>query len=115
MTTLSKLVLSATLAIAATACGGAAEGQPTGSTCPQGSTITYANFGQTFIQDNCLGCHTNREPLLTTQANVQAAKTEIDKVAAAGPNATNTIMPQDHAVPSDQRTKLGEWLACGAP
>jgi hypothetical protein len=77
--------------------------------------ITYANFGQAFIQDNCLGCHVTRSPVLTTQASVQAAKTDIDAVAASGPNATNTQMPQDHGVPTDQRVKLGEWLACGAP
>jgi hypothetical protein len=103
------------LAITAAACGGGSGGSSTGSTCPNGSTLTFANFGQAFIQNNCIGCHSNRSPVLTTQADVQAARSDIDRVAAAGPDATNTSMPQDHAVSTDQRLKLGEWLACGAP
>jgi hypothetical protein len=78
--------------------------------------LTYANFGQAFIDTNCLACHAGREgPTLTTQAAVQAARDAVDRAAAAGPNATNTIMPKDHDVPVAQRLQLGEWLACGAP
>lgn len=91
-------------------------GAPTGSTCPQNSTLTYANFGQVFIDSNCLGCHAGRDnPMLTTQAAVQAARDAIDRAAAAGPNATNTYMPKDHDIAVAQRQQLGEWLACGAP
>ena len=40
----------------------------------------------------------------------------IDDLAAAGPTKVNTMMPPDGAAPSvDERRKLGEWLACGAP
>ena len=97
------------------ACSGSSTGSATGSTCAQGSTLTYANFGEAFVQDNCLACHTRQSPILTTQASVQAASTEIDQVAAAGPNAINTVMPVDHNVSTEDRAKLGEWLACGAP
>jgi uncharacterized membrane protein len=41
----------------------------------------------------------------------------IDKMAAAGPDATNTLMPP-RTLPQpmlDERFNLGEWLACGAP
>ncbi len=47
---------------------------------------------------------------------IRAAADEIDTLAAAGPDATNKIMPDDDPRPTDaQRAQLGEWLACGAP
>jgi hypothetical protein len=92
------------------------QGTPTGSTCPPASTLTYANFGQAFISTNCLGCHNGTtSPRLSTQSEVAANAGAIDRQAAAGPNATNTFMPRDHDVPIADRTRLGEWLACGAP
>ena len=91
-------------------------GSATGSTCPSDSTLTYQNFGQAFASSYCSACHAGREqPNLTTQAAIVANRDEIDRVAAAGPNATNTQMPEDGSVSSDERLKLGEWLACGAP
>jgi hypothetical protein len=98
------------------ACSSSVNGQPTGSTCPSDSTLTYQNFGQAFIASNCLACHTNREsPALTSQQAIQANIGEIDLVAAAGPNAVNTGMPEGSSISTADRTKLGEWLACGAP
>ncbi|HXK17733.1 MAG TPA: hypothetical protein VNG33_08020 [Polyangiaceae bacterium] len=52
---------------------------------------------------------------MTTQAAVAASRDEIDLVAAAGPNAVNTQMPEGGSVTTAERQKLGEWLACGAP
>ena len=97
-------------------CGGDPElGPPTGSTCPQNSSLTYVNFGKRFLDANCVGCHGPRSPALSDQASVQAAWDRIYRMAAAGPNAINTAMPKDHGVSTDERLKLGEWLACGAP
>jgi hypothetical protein len=39
----------------------------------------------------------------------------IDRAAASGPDATNTFMPEGGSVSTEERKKLGEWLACGAP
>jgi len=114
---LSRAVVVAVFALpcAVAACG-SSTGSPTGSTCPSDSTLTYANFGQAFIANNCLSCHTSREaPTLTTQAAVAANREEIDLVAAAGPSSVNTQMPQGGSVTTADRQKLGEWLACGAP
>lgn len=106
------LVLLANLAAACSS----DSGQATGSTCPVDSTLTYENFGQAFMTSYCLSCHTNREqPMLTTLSAIQAHIDDIDRVAAAGPDATNTVMPEDGSVPAAERQKLGEWLACGAP
>lgn len=92
------------------------EGKATGSTCPPASTLTYQSFGQAFMDANCTSCHAGKErPSLTTQAQIKANLAAIDKTSAAGPNATNTVMPEDGDVSDADRTKLGEWLACGAP
>lgn len=109
----SYLVATAGLA----ACG-SGPGDATGSTCPTTQTLTYANFGQMFVQSHCLACHSAsgpESPKLDTIAQIRAAAGDIDRSAAAGPNAVNTFMPEGSAVDEADRRKLGEWLACGAP
>jgi len=107
------------LAAAALGACGSGPGDATGSVCPTGgSTLTYANFGQMFMQQHCLACHTAagpESPKLDTIGQIRAASADIDKSAAAGPNAVNTYMPESGSVPEEDRRKLGEWLACGAP
>lgn len=79
--------------------------------CPTGSTLTYANFGEALLSSACLTCHTSRErPRLTTQALVQANAPMILDVAVY-----TDAMPQDGTLTIAQRRQLGEWLACGAP
>jgi mono/diheme cytochrome c family protein len=113
----SSLILAFSVAGLLAACGQSGQsGQATGSTCPADSALSYENFGQAFIQSNCLACHASREqPTLTSLSAVQAHIGEIDQAAAAGPNATNTTMPEGASVSTEDRTRLGEWLACGAP
>ncbi len=98
------------------ACGGEGLGDATGSTCPTDSTLTYANFGQAFFQTHCLSCHARAEsPHFTTLDEIRASRSEIDRAAAAGPDAVNTYMPESGSVSEAERRQLGEWLACGAP
>ena len=115
--TLKHLLLMSLGAVGLMACGGG-PGDSTGSTCPTtGSTLTYANFGQKFFQDHCLACHAAagpESPKFDTVEQIRAAKSDIDKSAAAGPNAVNTYMPDGSSVDEAERRKLGEWLACGA-
>lgn len=99
------------------ACGSGL-GDPTGSTCPTTSTLTYANFGEAFMQDHCLACHSAHgpeSPKFDSIAEIRAASGDIDRAAAAGPSAVNTYMPDGSSVDEAERRKLGEWLACGAP
>jgi len=120
------------LLLALPACEGDELGSPTGSTCPPTSTLTYASFGQGFMDAYCTSCHSSAAESrhgapngvnFDTQAAIGNAADEIDRAAAAGPEATNTIMPPLSAVPdvvaaapSDpERQQLAEWLACGAP
>ncbi len=119
MTSIGTLHFVTLLLVAAglAACG-SGPGDATGSTCPTSSTLTYANFGQMFMQKNCLACHSAagpESPKLDTVAQIRAASGDIDRSAAAGPSAVNTYMPEGASVDEAERRKLGEWLACGAP
>jgi uncharacterized membrane protein len=116
-------------------CGAAGEdehehgGSPTGSTCPSSSdAATAQNFGTAFMQTHCLSCHSQSAtgaaragaPVgvdFDTLDDVRRQRALIDTHAAVGPNASNTEMPPaSRPQPTQQeREKLGQWLACGAP
>lgn len=92
------------------ACGPSSTGIAT-VTCPTDSTLTYDNFGSSFLQDNCLSCHDGKEsPSLATVASVRSHADEILKEAVY-----TDAMPEDESMTIAQRELLGEWLACGAP
>lgn len=88
----------------------------TGSTCPTNSTLTYDNFGRQFFASYCDRCHAaGTRPAYTTLAQIRADAVAIDREAAGGPDAVNTLMPESGTAPSEaERRQLGEWLACGA-
>jgi uncharacterized membrane protein len=114
----SSSLLAFTLVSAALvgACGSGL-GDSTGSVCPSDSTLTYANFGQSFMQSYCLACHADggaESPKLSTLEQIRANSADVDRAAAAGPNGVNTYMPEGRSVSEEERRKLGEWLACGA-
>jgi hypothetical protein len=120
----SSLLTLALFGVVGLACG-EDKGKPTGALCPTTQTLTYENFGQNFFETFCNDCHAadspNRhdappEDTFDDVAMIRDAADEIDTLAAAGPDATNKIMPDDDPRPTDaQRAQLGEWLACGAP
>ncbi|MFL5318936.1 MAG: c-type cytochrome [Myxococcaceae bacterium] len=102
-------------------------GDPTNAFCPLNSQLTYANFGRAFMQKNCTGCHASYlsgaarhgaplEHNFDEQWTVRDHLDHIDQVAAASASVVNTDMPPTPPIPSEEeRRKLGEWLACGAP
>ncbi len=90
--------------------------------CPTGgTTVTYDNFGRQFMDDYCQSCHgstsTNRqgapgEFIFDTRAQVQHWAARIYARSAAG----NDSMPPGPVDPSrEDRDRLADWLACGAP
>jgi mono/diheme cytochrome c family protein len=106
-------------------CGG---GKETGTTCPPGgTTLTYQNFGQSFMGTYCLRCHNSAltgsarkdapsDLNFNTVEEIRAEADEIDEQAGASADVTNEEMPPDGEKPTvEDRRKLAEWLACGAP
>mgnify|MGYP000876574061 CR=1 FL=1 len=110
------------------ACGGEPLfGPPTESVCPQGSTLTYDNFGKPFMEEYCTRCHSSElmgadrhgAPSFhdfDTLFGIKAVHEHIDETTAYGPAAENDSMPPDGPYPTaDERRRLGEWIACGMP
>lgn len=87
-------------------------------TCPpNGTTLTYDNFGADFLSTNCNSCHATGKSgaphaiQFNSLADVQARKDRIF-IRAAGPNVTMPPGPDDPA--QVDRDQLAEWLVCGA-
>jgi hypothetical protein len=105
--------IAALAAALAAACSGAnSTGIEPVSCPPTGTTLTYLNFGEDMIATNCAnaGCHDRKAPQLTTQAAIIANKDAILDEAVY-----TDAMPENHDMLLEDRRKLGEWLACGAP
>ncbi|HEX6278229.1 MAG TPA: hypothetical protein VFZ53_34525 [Polyangiaceae bacterium] len=103
-------------------------GPSTGSVCPSEETLTYENFGRGFLEAYCTRCHSSElsgserhgAPAGYNWDLIESVREHaalIDRMAAAGPIATNTTMPprDDPAPTVAEREQLGEWLECGAP
>jgi len=90
--------------------------------CPQeGTKLTYESFGQAYLAENCQTCHGQSSSArkgapsgydFGTLDEVRDQKSRIFARAAAD-NVTMPPGPDDP--PEAERTKLAEWLACGAP
>ncbi len=97
-----------------------------GASCPTSNAPTYGSFGSTFFTTYCTPCHsaaaTNRHDApsdmnFDTIADIAKHADDIDLEAAAGPNATNTDMPDVGnpvmtAPTMAERELLGQFLAC---
>jgi hypothetical protein len=75
-------------------------------------TLTYANFGQQFLSNYCVGCHGAVSPRgnlrLDSLASITARK------AQAKAAVLNSVMPQGANKPSAaDRERFGQWLDCG--
>lgn len=90
--------------------------------CPSGgTTLTYDNFGKGFLDRWCQECHgekaspRNGAPPDYVFGSREEASAHKDRIfaKAAGDNMS---MPPGTGGPSlDERQKLADWLACGAP
>jgi uncharacterized membrane protein len=87
--------------------------------CPEaGTALTYDGFGRGFLASHCNTCHTagrSGAPAsyrFDTLEDVRRHRARIF-VRAAGPNVSMPPGPADP--PEEERDRLAEWLACGAP
>jgi uncharacterized membrane protein len=88
---------------------------------PGGTTLTYQNFGAAFMNGHCQTCHgsnaTDRagapgEFIFDTREQIERHKARIFARSAAD---NDSMPPGPDDPPLEERTKLAEWLACGAP
>lgn len=102
-------------------------GLTSGASCVSGTTLTYSEFGQPFMTDYCLRCHTIAIMGGARQAPpdrnfddldwIRVLAPQIDQQAGAGPAGAHTVMPPAglRQPTLEERTQLSTWLACGAP
>jgi uncharacterized membrane protein len=88
---------------------------------PQGTSLTYDNFGKKFVGTYCNECHSVRSHerngapaayVFDTHDQVYLFRERIF-LRAAGDNTSMPPGPDDP--PLAERDKLAEWIACGAP
>jgi uncharacterized membrane protein len=89
--------------------------------CPQGSTLTYESFGRDFLAKNCQTCHgksgSDRKgaPSGYDFGTVEGVRAHKDRIFARAAADNTTMPPGPDDPPREERDKLAEWLACGAP
>ncbi len=107
-------------------CAGACSSTQSGATCPSANAPTYESFGRPFFAAYCTGCHStgagsrHGAPAgfdFDTEDEIRRHAAAIDAEAAAGPDATNTDMPDMtgpvRMQPTEaERQQLGQFLAC---
>lgn len=111
-------------AVLTAGCGSEEQGEATGSTCPDDSSVTYEGFVQPFMDKYCTRCHASTLSAderqgapsghdFDTLEGILKYPDHIAEQAAAGPDGVNELMPPDGAKPTlEERMKLGEFLAC---
>lgn len=85
---------------------------------PEGTVLTYDNFGAEFFATHCNSCHstgTAGAPRSYRFDTLDDVRIHADRIfiRSAGPNVTMPPGPEDP--PAVDRDALAEWLACGAP
>ena len=95
---------------AAVADGGRAPNDAGASAC---DTLTYASFGQRFMTNYCVSCHSGASAQkgvrLDTLAGVTAAKSKVKSEVGAGAMPPPGIRPPTTA----ERGQLTQWIDCG--
>lgn len=88
---------------------------------PGGTTLTYQDFGASFMANNCQTCHgqadgdRNGAPDDFDFATLDAVRAHKDRIFARAAADNTTMPPGPDDPPQADRDKLAEWLACGAP
>jgi hypothetical protein len=90
--------------------------------CPDDSFLTYESFGGPFMLSYCTTCHASRLPADMRQGSpigvdfddIDDVRTWADRIWIRAADQ-NLSMPPVGPPGDDERRRLGEWLACGAP
>jgi hypothetical protein len=90
--------------------------------CPDDSALSSENFGGPFLLTHCTGCHHSSlgeaeragAPVGVDFDSLDDVRARADRIWARAADH-NTSMPPAGGPAPDERVRLGEWLACGAP
>lgn len=88
--------------------------------CVDAQTVTYNNFGKSFMTHSCQGCHASTAPNRfeapedVSFDDIDAVWDQADVILAVASGSAPSMPPQG-GVTDLQRTKLIWWLRCGEP
>ena len=99
--------------------------------CPPESILTWDNTGGPFLLSHCTECHSEhlagedarkgapagidfntRERALALSDSIRFTALEPQRRI---PSEGQLVMPPEIRIPQDEKDRMGEWLACGAP
>lgn len=90
--------------------------------CPPGGTaLTYESFGKTFLAQHCNDCHgadagdRHGAPEAYRFDGVDQVRDLRDRIFVRAAASNTTMPPGPYDPDSDDRERLADWLACGAP
>ena len=117
-----KTLLRAFAVVAASSGSACSIAQLEDAECPpEGTTLSYENFGQDFMASWCLRCHqpyTNNRHGAPGEYNfdtLQGIRRNTTRIFARAALDNDSMPPGPDDPPGQQREDLAEWLACGAP
>ncbi|MFT3923713.1 MAG: hypothetical protein QM778_14370 [Myxococcales bacterium] len=88
---------------------------------PNGTSLSYENFGEEFMARWCTRCHqpyaANRHgaPGEFNFDSLRGIRLHADRIFARAALDNDSMPPGPDDPPLSQREDLAEWLACGAP
>ncbi len=86
--------------------------------CVEGPVLTWANFGQGFLIENCQACHASTSSDRQGAPEAVVFDTEEDawewseRILGRATGEAPDMPPQD-GIDADDRTRLELWLTCG--
>lgn len=92
-----------------------------GGACPPESFLSWENFGEPFLLDQCTGCHSSALPEGTRQNAPMGVDFDgYENTRAWGSRifaraAIDVSMPPAYIEIPGERALLAEWLRCDAP
>ena len=87
---------------------------------PSGTALTWENFGKVFMVRHCQSCHASVEerkgaPSGYDFGSPEAVRKYKARIFARSAAVNTTMPPGPDDPPAEDRAKLADWLACGAP
>lgn len=90
--------------------------------CPDGGTsLDYASFGEPFLEKWCNACHSAPEgdrqgaPSDVRFDSVEDVRRWRERIFERSALGNDSMPPGLGDPPAEERRRLAEWLACGAP
>lgn len=87
---------------------------------PEGTKLTYDNFGKAFMESHCQRCHgsaddRNGAPEAYDFGRVEDVRRYKARIFSRAAADNTTMPPGPDDPPERDREQLAEWLVCGAP